>query len=244
MRTIALERLDLRPGLRVLDLGCGRGRHLHALYYDYELDVVGLDLSMEDMSEARRWFDGVGDARPEGRSYGLTVGDALHLPFKDNAFDRIVCSEVLEHIPDYATAFEEIRRVLKPDGLLAVSVPSAWPERLCWRLSDAYHSAPGGHIRIFTRAELVEAAARRGFRETGRARVHGLHSPYWWLQCALWDAKERHPAVAAYRRFLEWDIMKRPLLTRLMAAIADPVIGKSSVHYFDRDLDRAEGGPS
>ena len=68
----------------------------------------------------------------------------------------------------------EIARVLRPGGQVAVTVPAWLPERICWRLSDDYHNVPGGHVRIFTRAELETKLAQAGLqavRPPPRARA-------------------------------------------------------------------------
>jgi hypothetical protein len=61
--------------------------------------------------------------------------------------------------------------------------------------------------------------------------VHGLHSPYWWIKCAVGVTKDRHPLVRAYHRLLVWDIMRRPRATRLAERALNPLIGKSLVVY-------------
>src|SRR3546814_15333002 len=63
-------------------------------------------------------------------------GDALQLPFADSTFDRIIASEVLEHVSDDQQSLHEVFRVLKPGGTLAATVPSWLPEKICWALSD------------------------------------------------------------------------------------------------------------
>ena len=100
-------------------------------------------------------------------------------------FDRVIASEVLEHIPDDAGAMAELARVLQPGGTIAVTVPAWLPEKVCWALSDEYHApfVEGGHVRIYTEAELrVEAARRPGLVPGAAHHAHALHSPYWWLQ--------------------------------------------------------------
>ena len=92
------------------------------------------------------------------------VGDAYRLPFPDGAFDVVVISEVLEHIPDDRDAIAELDRVLRPGGTLAVTVPRWWPERICWALSDAYHQVEGGHIRIYRRRQLLGRLRERSLR--------------------------------------------------------------------------------
>jgi len=235
MHTVNLKRLRLKPGARALDLGCGEGRHVHALYYGAKMHIVGLDLCFDDVVKVREGFEHAPDMEaPNERSFSLGVGNALNLPFADGSFDLIVCSEVLEHIPDYGSALSEIERILKPGGQFALSVPRAWPEWICWKLASGYHMAPGGHVRIFKARNLRNAVCERGFAHTGGHWAHGLHSPYWWLQCALWKTRDTNWFVRQYHRFLCWDILNRPWLTRALEKIADPVMGKSVVFYFDK----------
>ncbi len=237
MRTIKVETLPLRDGDTVLDLGCGHGRHMHALYYAKRLHAVGVDLGFEDLKITRKGFEENPDLEENSRrTYSLVQADAGVLPFPDATFDTVVCSEVLEHIPDYETVLEQIFRVLKPGGTLAVSVPRSWPEWICWKLSpEGYANDPGGHVRIFNAAELRCQIERRGLRFLRKHWAHGLHSPYWWLQCLNWEKRDRSWLVKAYHRFLVWDITKQPFLTRVMEAISNPIMGKSVVMYFVRE---------
>jgi SAM-dependent methyltransferase len=236
MLTFDLTALGLTDGLRVLDLGCGAGRHLHAAYYAAKIEAFGLDRSFEDIEKTRAGFRAYPDTAPGAECrFRLVVGDCVTLPFAPASFDIIICSEVLEHLLRFELALAEIARVLKPMGRLAVSVPRFWPEWLCWRLAQGYHTTPGGHLRIFKPQDLRKAIERAGFRFERRHFAHGLHSPYWWLQCLVWAQRDKHPLVKIYHRFLVWDIMKRPWLTRVLAAIADPIMGKSLVLYFSKE---------
>ena len=171
---------------------------------------------------------------PEDASARTVTGDALSLPFPDDSFDKIVAAEVLEHIPDDMSAMAELLRVLRPGGRLAVTVPSWLPERICWALSEDYHTAPGGHVRIYTRAELEAKLKATGFQVGGHHHAHGLHAPYWWIKCAVGVNNDAHPLAKAYHQLLVWDIMKRPRATRLADRVLNPVIGKSVVVYFTK----------
>lgn len=239
MQTIDFNVLGLRDGQRALDLGCGAGRHVHGMYYHSRCHVVGLDLGFEDLRRTREGFGTCPDIDPAtGRRYSLTVGNALSLPFPDASFDKILCSEVLEHIPDYEQAVAEIDRILKPGGTLALSVPRYWPERICWALSDDYHNEPGGHVRIFRERQLKGSVESRGLSFFHRHFAHGLHSPYWWLKCAVGVKREDVRIVNLYKRFLEWDILQGPWLTRTLEKLAGPLMGKSVVLYFAKGAAR------
>lgn len=234
MLTIDFKRLDLRDGDRVLDLGCGRGRHTHALYWhDAPVHVIGLDLSEADVMATLKSFADLPPPDDSPLRIGtLAAGNAQRLPFPDDSFDAVICSEVLEHVDDPDAAMAEITRVTKPGGRVALSVPRYWPEWICWKLSSGYRSTPGGHVRIFRHDQLHATARRSGLRKTAHHWAHALHSPYWWLQCAVWGIREDHGLVRAYRRFLEWDLLEAPRITRTLERLLNPVMGKSLVMYF------------
>lgn len=239
MLTVDFARLDMQPGQRLLDLGCGEGRHVLSAYaLNNQGLAVGLDLGFDDARKTRESFvldDTV--ARQEGERWGVVCGDALSLPFADASFDRLICSEVLEHLPDYHGALREITRVLKPGGLLVASVPRFWPEWVCWRLSSAYHEVAGGHVRIFRARRLRREIAAHGFEFRGRHWAHSLHAPFWWLKCLFWETQDSSRLVALYHRFLVWDIMQKPWLTRVLDRLLNPLMGKSVVLYFRKQPD-------
>ena len=233
MLTVDFDRLGIAPGDVVLDLGCGFGRHAFAAAR-LGARVVALDAGADEVAQVRATLGAMVEAgeldAPTVRA-GAVQGDALSLPFPDGAFDRVVASEVLEHIPDDAAAMDELARVLRPGGTMAVTVPRCGPELVNWLLSDAYHDVPGGHVRIYRRSRLRRRLRAAGLVPVGSHHAHGLHSPYWWLRCLVGPANDLHPAVAAYHRFLVWDIVKAPRLTRWGDRLLSPVIGKSLVVY-------------
>jgi SAM-dependent methyltransferase len=238
--TIDLDRFGVGEADRVLDLGCGGGRHTFAALRR-GAQVVALDLDATELAGVATLVAAMqleGEV-PAGGAGSAVRGDALHLPFPDGAFDRVVASEVLEHLPDDAGALAELVRVLRPGGRLAVTVPRWWPEVVCWALSDAYHQVEGGHVRIYRGGDLRRRAERAGLRYVGGHHAHALHSPYWWLKCAVGVDRDDQPLVRAYHRLLVWDIVRRPWLTRTAERLLDPVLGKSAVLYFDKPVDGA-----
>lgn len=232
MLTVDFDRFGVLPGERVLDMGCGAGRHAFELYRR-GADVVALDQNTSDLAEVAVMFEAMAAEGqvPTGSSAATVEGDALALPFDDGEFDRIIAAEILEHIPDDRTAMEELFRVLKPGGVLAVTVPRWFAEKVNWALSDAYHEVEGGHVRIYKESELRGRLEDVGFVVDGRSFAHALHSPCWWLKCAVGVDNDTHPLVTAYHRVLVWDIMKAPALTRAADRLLNPVVAKSVVVY-------------
>ncbi len=232
MLTVDFSRLPVGPGDRVLDMGCGAGRHaFEALRRG--ADVVALDTDEGELRQVAALFAAMSEAgeAPAHASAAVIAADATAMPFPDGCFDRVIAAEVLEHIPADQAAMNEIARVLRPGGLAAVTVPAWLPERICWRLSDDYHTVPGGHLRIFTRRELETKLARAGLSVGGHHHAHALHSPYWWLKCAVGVHDDDHPLARAYHRLLVWEIMKKPAIMRLADRTLNPLIGKSVVVY-------------
>ena len=237
MQTVDFKYLPLRAGDCVLDLGCGEGRHVISAYVEAPVQSIGVDLSLDDLRTTAEKYRDFAEPDNDQKSFALSSANALALPFSDNSFDRVICSEVLEHIPDYRAALAEIERVLKPGGLLCASVPRTWPERICWFFSKAYHEVPGGHLRIFRARELRAQIEEFGFSEYHHHWAHALHAPYWWLQCFFWRTRDQNWLVKQYHRMLLWDLMDAPWLTRTAEKLLNPVMGKSVVMYFRKGVE-------
>ncbi len=237
MLTVDYERLGVRPGERVLDLGCGAGRHAYeavrrgATAIAVDVDQPGLVAVSAMLAAVAADHAAPSATGPTPGSGWPAAGDALSLPFPDACFDRAIAAEVLEHIPEDTVAMEELARVVRPGGVLAVTVPRFGPELVNWALSDAYHSVPGGHIRIYRRGQLEGRLRAAGFAPFDRHHAHALHSPYWWLRCLVGVDRDDLALVRAYHRVLVWDIEKAPLLTRRADWALNPLLGKSLVVY-------------
>jgi SAM-dependent methyltransferase len=235
--TVRYDDLGLTPGDLLLDAGAGFGRHAFEAARR-GARVVALDYADNEVVTTRATFGAMLDAGEitADRFAGAVRGDATRLPFGDATFDRVVTSEVLEHIQDDVAAIAELHRVLRPGGTLAATVPSWLPEKINWMLSDEYHApkSVGGHVRIYSATELRAKLRSAGFEVTGSHHAHALHSPYWWLKCAVGPRNDDHRAVSAYRRFLEWDIVKGPRSVRAVDRLLSPVLGKSLVVYATR----------
>jgi len=234
--TADYDQLGLRPGELILDLGCGFGRHAYEALRR-GAHVVACDLGLDELRQVRS----IGAVmRADGEVADDVVleavnGDATRLPFADGSFDRIIASEVMEHVHDDEGALAELARVLRPAGVLAVTIPARLPERICWALSADYHAPAqeGGHVRIYGRHELQAKMSTAGLVAIGNHRAHALHSPYWWLRCAVGPNLpiEENRLVSLYHRLLTWDIVKAPRTTRIAERILTPVLGKSLVVY-------------
>lgn len=232
MLTVDFDRLGVRAGQRVIDIGCGAGRHSFELYRR-GADVVAVDQDAPELKNVEALFAAMAEEgeAPSGASATTVVADALELPFPDDSFDFVIASEILEHIPEDTRAMRELTRILKPGGTAVVTVPRWFPEQVCWMLSDAYHEVEGGHVRIYRAPELVGKLRGTGLEPVHLHHAHALHSPYWWLKCAVGVDREDHPLTRTYHKMLVWDLMRKPWLTRTAERLLDPAIGKSVAAY-------------
>lgn len=231
MLTIDLQLIDTKDGELVLDIGCGEGRHTWEVCKQSRCCAYGVDIDEESLKKAfytLYLLDTKGETKGH---WALLRADITHLPFKDKVFHKIVCSEVLEHVKDDTTAIRELVRVLKDNGIIAVSVPSYLPESICWMISRNYYDHPGGHIRIYKTKELVDKLEQNKLRVYAVRRKHALHSFYWILRCIFGVNNNRAFLPALYYKFLVWDIYKSPKLVRVLETVLDRFFSKSLVVY-------------
>ncbi len=244
MLTVDFDHLEISEGDLVLDMGAGAGRHSFECYRR-GARVVSLDYDFDELPEVHNIFwtiNKAGEAPPDSLGACLN-GDALQLPFADNTFDHAICSEVFEHISGDTIAMAELFRVLKPNAMLAATVPSWLPEKICWALSAEYHAplSEGGHVRIYTENQFRDRLESAGFTAEYSQRAHALHAPYWWLKCLVGPTNDNNPLVRSYHDLLVWDMMSAPILTRTVEAVMNPLIGKSIVVYARKPQSDATG---
>ena len=233
MLTFNFKKYNLNHNGSMLDVGCGEGRHIFGVMQEYPtMKCVGLDMdeySLKKAEEGYSYFESISEVGAE-----FIKGSAYSLPFPDNTFDLIVCSEVLEHLHEYNDAVIEINRVLKPGGKFFASVPAFWPEKICWYLSKEYQNQPGGHLRIFDQKKLIHEIESRGFLFLSSEKFHSIHSPYWWLRCFFWKAQEKNLLVKVYKKILERHILKKPRIIDNIDKLMNPIMGKSFSMYFKK----------
>ncbi len=238
MITVDFNRIRVLPGDKILDVGCGSGRHACRLKEFEGVTVIGVDAIFNDVHEAKGrllYHEAVG--MHGGGNWGCAAGNILALPFPEASFDLVVCAEVMEHIPEDSRAANEVMRVLKPGGTLVVSVPRFYPEKICWKLSRQYYSANGGHVRIYRKQSIRELFENCGAKFRTAHFAHSLHTPYWWLKCLRWEKRDSWLPVRLYHRMLAWDILAAPRCTRWLETLLNPLLGKSVVFYLDKEME-------
>ena len=228
MPEIASAKLSIDPsllaaGTRVLDAGCGDGRHLAAAA-GRGCRVVGIDY---DPGELR-------SARAKAPHADLIVADATRLPFQSAAFDTVICTETLEHLPDDRGAMREMARVLRDDGAFLGAVPSHFTELPYFMMSRGYRDAPGGHVRIYAPHVLVARLHDCGLRVTSFRYVHFIDSLIWLRYCVMDAVRHRRVrsdfeaavllAVAEQRAVPSWrTAVRRGIARSRFIALADRI---------------------
>ena len=194
--TVDLTKLQIVKGQVLLDAGCGEGRHCEGAL-ELGAKVVGFDLNSTALTQAATRLLG----KTNGSSF--LKANALTLPFTDESFDRIICSEVMEHVENYKIAITELYRVIKPGGRIAVTIPTEPTELLYLALSTDYFETPGGHIRIFKPRTLALSLQKAGFIDITVGFAHAFHSPYWALRCLVGlSSADQNKWVILFRKLL------------------------------------------
>lgn len=230
--------LDIKPSDKVLDAGCGEGFYVMLLDQLYGCQVVGLDNDPGILERAKKWVG-------EKEGIKFIVGDVTKLLFANESFDKVILSEVLEHIPGDRQALSEIYRVLKPGGVLGITVPShnypfLW-DPLNWlreHLGLGHFSPDSGflggiwamHLRLYYPPEIKKLVEEAGFKVE---KIEGLtHYCLPFNHNILWLGKQFYTklpvpeSLSSSMEKFEWEESEEPLLLnpiqlglRLMQAI-------------------------
>jgi len=231
MLTVDYHLLGLKDGQRVLDIGCGEGRHSWQACKQSDCLVCALDIEEVNLKKAHHVLWLLDEQKESRGRWSLVRGDITNLPFEDTSFDKIVCSEVLEHIPDDRQGIKEMVRVLKNDGTLAISVPSCLQETICWKLSMEYHANPGGHVRIYKASELIAKLRQSNLDIFAVRHKHALHSFYWISRCLFGVNNDKALIPSLYHKFLVWDIKTKSKPIRMLDNLLNSFVSKSVVLY-------------
>ena len=222
--------LPIRTGDLVLDVGCGNGRHT-AEICRWDCRAVGVDVSVHELKMAKYLLDHKpAGAEPVGRG-DFIAADAEHLPFRDGLFDRIVCTEVLEHIPDDRAGIRELMRVLQPGGLMAVSVPNYLPEIVFWTISWGYWHSPGGHIRKYKPGVMARMLSESGLELYAQRLRHTIQTAYWFIRCTFGIDNPDFIVTRYLQKFVQWHYRRRVRLLEYLEAFANFVFGKDLILY-------------
>ncbi|MDD4052570.1 MAG: class I SAM-dependent methyltransferase [candidate division Zixibacteria bacterium] len=228
--SVNLKLLDLNPESRMLDFGCGRGA------LACELARRGYRVTACDI-DGRKLGQLPEPCGPYPIATVLLTAGAPTLPFRDREFDVIVCREVLEHIPDYARTLAELRRALKPGGILLVSVPARLSERLCHWFDEKWYEK-SGHLRVFAKKALLAEFVASGWSVI---RVENKQFFWAWNWLFLSMVKTRHTMgaiesnSALYNALLRgWRLLEILHLKRTVERIGDRVFPKSHFFYLKK----------
>ena len=231
--------LDIRATDRVIDLGCGTGRHVLSLSKQPGI-IHGADISRHDLRIARYLLE-IMRRRNEVRAkvHWLQMAGE-RLPFADGAFDRVICTETLEHVDDDSVLARELVRVLKPGGILAVSVPDEYSEKIFWKLSKNYRTHAGGHVRIYERERIVALLREAGLRPYAVRYRHALETMYWLSHIAFWsDWGKQGPITRVFRQALDSTRARQSKIVTLLDDIGNRILPKSIVVYSRKPLSSA-----
>jgi ubiquinone/menaquinone biosynthesis C-methylase UbiE len=225
---VDLGMLEVGRGDRIVDVGCGEGA-LAALMAGAGLIVVGV----EPAEYLRQAFNArLAGVDPRCRAL---PGTAACLPFADGELGAVVMTEVLEHVPDPKVAMTELRRVLRPGGMLCLSVPTSYTELVFWRLHPRY-ADNATHERIFTKPELRRLIERSGFRIErweGRNFLPALS----WIFHALLRSDADHTGAIKQHLFIDrglgalWRLLGLLRVAPLLERIGNRVWAKSWYVY-------------
>ena len=231
MDTFNFNLINLKRVKSFIDIGCGNGRHLKSLSSKlYNCNLIGIDHSSKEIDQLNSEFKNY--ICKNQNNYEFIEGDIRELNIENSSQDLVICSEVLEHVPNFERVLNECKRILKPNGVLLISVPSYLPEKLCWFFSKEYQQTPGGHIRIFTKSFLNEVFKNQGLKVFKRHKQHAFHSLYWIIRSRnrMNDSK----FLQSFHELLVKQMFGKAMLSANLEKLINPLFGKSECFYLQK----------
>lgn len=232
------EWIDPQEDDLILDMPCGRGFYLNMFRYVSGCRLVGAELDADVIEKARRNV---------GHLPGIALNRAniYALPYASNTFDSAILSEVLEHLDDDVGGLKEVLRVVKPGGVVAITVPNAnypfWWDPINKTLEALFnthiqHGVFAGiwanHVRLYTRDQLRESVLAAGFEvEEERAFTHYcfpfIHNLVYGIGMPLLERGALPPAMAT--------AADRTAFDKNNGSLLNPInLGLKVFNYFDR----------
>ncbi|MGN0266340.1 MAG: class I SAM-dependent methyltransferase, partial [Lachnospiraceae bacterium] len=155
-----LKFIDINPGMRILDLGCGTGYLTFPMALrNANVSVVGLDIVANTIIRNAEQAKNQGLSNIQFVSY-----DGEHFPFEDEAFDLVVTRYALHHFPEIEKSLMEVSRVLKPCGRLFISDPRPNECDTTRFVDDYMQLKKDGHIKFYTKDEWIEICDKCGMK--------------------------------------------------------------------------------
>ena len=228
METFNFNSLNLKKIKTAIDVGCGNGRHLKSLGFRLnQAKIIGIDQSEKEINNLVAEFQEHNCKNQN--SYLFIRGDVRDIEIPDNSQDLVICSEVLEHVPNFKDVLKECYRILKPGAVMLISVPSYLPESLCWMYSKEYMQTPGGHIRIFKKEFLKECFKELDLKLFKQHREHAMHSIYWILKAR--NNMEEDKFLKSFHGLLVRQMFGQAKLSLFLERLLNPIFGKSECFY-------------
>lgn len=219
------------PGAVILDAGCGDAPH-SAFFAGQDVTIILADVLPDSVALAAAATARAGSAA----TVRELVTDCAPLPLPDASVDRVVATEVLEHVPDPAAFLAELVRVSKPGALLLLSVPDARSEELQRPFAAPDYFVPPNHVRVFAEGQF-QALVRDAGLSIEHRQFDGFYQSLWWSffwVSAQPEVKEPwHPLLAHWMR--TWAALLATDRGPELKAALDAVIPKSEVIVARKD---------
>jgi ubiquinone/menaquinone biosynthesis C-methylase UbiE len=233
LSTIDLKYFSVTKGLNILDYGCGSGRK--ALdFASKNVNIYAVDTDKKSLSILEKNI-----LNKNIKNISITkIEKNRSLLFKNSFFDRVILSEVLEHVDSPSSVIEEIYRVMKKGGILCVSIPTSTTERVYNFLNPNYYSK-AGHRRVFTKNEIILLLESEGFGVNKIYKENFKFAIYWILASLLKinpsDSGETENRTSLDKYYYKiWGILYLLRVANLVERMGNSLFPKSIYLYAEK----------